>query len=100
MTERSLRGDALDIAIELEPTSVCDIEAGIALGDPGAGPFAFVAQVLDNRNESILVGCAIGEVYPGSPPVRIELYPTMGYNDSVARSDVAMRAGSTCAGGP
>ena len=98
--DRSVRGDALDLALELEPTSVCDIRAGLTLADPGSGAFAFVAQVLDNRSAPILVGCTIGEVYPGSPPVRIELYPTGGYNESVARSDAAMRVGASCGGAP
>ncbi len=98
--ESALRGDTLDVVVGLEATDVCAVEAGVAVPDPGSGPLAFVAQVIDDRNSTILAGCTIAEAYPGAPPVRIELYPTAGYTVSVERlSDADTRAGGACGGG-
>lgn len=96
----ALAGGTPDVALAIDPTNVCEVQGGLALGDPGSGPLAFVAQALDDRNDVILEGCAIGEAYPGAPPVRVELYPTAAYTSSVGRlGATATRAGGTCGGG-
>lgn len=100
VTDATLRAEPLDVAIAVEPTSVCDIQAGLAVGDPGSGPLAFVAQVIDDRNTVILLGCTVAEAFPGAPPVRIEFYPTAEYTESEARAgSPGTRAGASCGGG-
>ena len=99
--DATLRAEPLDLALALDDTNVCEVERGLALGDPGGGALAFVAQVIDDRNTVILVGCTIAEAYPGGPAVRIELYPTGDYTASAGRlAETATRAGGTCGGGP
>ena len=57
----------------------CDVRRGFALPDPGAGPYAFVVQAVSPMNATLLVGCAVGEAYPGGPPIRVDLFPTEAY---------------------
>lgn len=72
----------------------CDVRAGIALPDPGSGPHAFIVQALSATNATLLVGCAVGEAYPGGPPIRVDLFPTEAY----AMASSSVPPGSTVDG--
>ena len=93
------RGDVLDTIASSE-AGVCEALAGLSLPDPGGGPRAFLAEVVDDRNTVILSGCVVSEAYPGAPAIRIELFPTDAYNPSADRLDESdVRAGGACRGG-
>lgn len=72
----------------------CDVRRGVTLPDPGAGAHAFVVQALNQANATLLVGCAIGEAYPGGPALRVDLYPT----DAYAAAASSVPPGSTVDG--
>lgn len=72
----------------------CDVLHGAQLPDPGGGANAFV--VLGRAtNGVILGGCAVGEAYPGSPPIQIDLFPTTTMAYDMAVTAVHPAPGST-----
>lgn len=74
----------------------CDVRRGVSIPDPGAGPYAFVVQALDDSNATLLVGCSVGEVYPGGPPVRVDLYPTRAYPAAAAEVPPGQTVDGAC----
>ncbi len=74
-----LAGTQVNPSLSVPGVPRCDVLHGVALPDPGGGPHAFIVQALSQTNAILLAGCAVGEAYPGGPPIRVDLYPTDAY---------------------
>jgi hypothetical protein len=85
---------ALGASVSIAGVPRCDVRRGVTLPDPGSGPHAFVVQAVSPMNATLLVGCAVGEAYPGGQPIRVDLYPTEAY----AAAASAVPPGSTVDG--
>lgn len=96
-----LVADALSDAELGATTSVlgvprCDVRRGVSLPDPGAGPYAFVVQALSDSNATLLVGCSVGEVYSGGPPIRVDLFPTTDFPEAAAEVTPGQTVDGAC----
>jgi len=74
----------------------CDVLHGTTLPDPGSGGFAYI--VLGRAtNGVVLGGCAVGDAYPGGPPINVDLFPTTTMAYATALSAAHLSAGATAA---
>lgn len=90
----AVRGTGVTASSESLGLVPCDVRSGITLPDPGGGGHAFV--VLGRAtNGVILGGCAIGEAYPGAPPIQVDLYPTSTADYAAAVTAAHLAPGST-----
>lgn len=83
----------------IDSVPICDLRS-YHLPDPG-GVVAIVVQVQDDRSTEILQGCTVVDVYPGRPPIAVDLYPTDAYAATLMRSPPPPGAtlSTRCAGG-
>jgi hypothetical protein len=74
------RDPGLDPLWESEAVTPCRVRAGITIPDVGGGRRGFLVEGLDsNGNNTILAGCADGEIYSGSR-IDVAIYPTSRYD--------------------
>jgi hypothetical protein len=85
LIRESLRGSTSRPPVyETGDVSVCDFrDGGVVMTGAGSGPKAFVAVVSDASNHALLTGCAVTEVYEGSPSITIRLFMTDRYHEIV-----------------
>jgi hypothetical protein len=89
----AMSSTALNASTSLHDVPRCDVRSGTAIPDPGTGAHAYLVQA-QGESATILIGCAIGEAYPGGPPIRVDLFPT----DAYAAAAAAVPPGSTVDG--
>ncbi|MBN8615744.1 MAG: hypothetical protein J0L92_34430 [Deltaproteobacteria bacterium] len=74
------RDPGLDPLWESAAVTPCQVRAGITIPDVGGGRRGFLVEGLDsNGNNTILAGCADGEIYSGSR-IDVAIYPTTRYD--------------------
>lgn len=65
----------------------CQVRAGVAIPDVGGGQRGFLVEGLDQTgNNTILAGCAEGEIFSGNS-IDVAIYPTSRY-DAAYQSDM------------
>ncbi len=97
----AVQGASVPASASYTDLTPCSLFGRATLPDPGGEPSAFI--VLGRAtNGVILGGCAIGQAYPGSPEIRVELFPTDTGDYQAAVTAAHLAPGSTadqrCAG--
>lgn len=65
----------IEPVFDSELVDVCELRAAMRLPELAQGPHAYLVEVR-NDSDSILQGCAIGEVFSGAGTIRVDLHPT------------------------